>query len=95
MGWPRVLVAGGSIGGLTAAVSGPWLRVQQVAHAGTRFAPVAALEELLAGYGGAPLLAVDTRQLAARVAELPAVAEAKVEARLPNALSVTVTENGE
>ncbi|HET6379488.1 MAG TPA: FtsQ-type POTRA domain-containing protein, partial [candidate division Zixibacteria bacterium] len=72
--------------------AGPWLRVQQVGHSGARFTAHAALDELLAGYAGAPLLTVDTGELAARVAQLPAVAEARVETRLPNSLAVTVVE---
>ncbi|HEX2142353.1 MAG TPA: FtsQ-type POTRA domain-containing protein [Candidatus Limnocylindria bacterium] len=77
---------------MAAAVTGPWLRVEQVEHAGARFTPAAALDEMLAAYYGAALLAVDSRGLAERIAGLPAVERVEVSSRLPNALAVTVHE---
>jgi POTRA domain, FtsQ-type len=87
-----VLLAAALGSAMVAAVTGPWLRVEQVGHAGARFTPAAALDDMLAAYDGTPLLAVDSRDLAERIATLPAVERVEVSPRLPNALAVTVHE---
>jgi cell division protein FtsQ len=81
-----------ALGGGVALVHGPWLRVQQLAHAGTQFTPAAAVEEVIADYRGSPVLALDSEALADRLQALPAVASVRVEPLLPDRLSVTIEE---
>lgn len=81
-----------AIAGLVAGLSGPWLRVERIAYAGERFTSQQTLSAALAPANGAPLLALDAVGIAQQLRELPAVADARVEARLPNEVSVTVTE---
>jgi hypothetical protein len=81
-----------SLAGMIAALNGPWLRVEQVAYAGVQFTPPQQLAEVLAPAQGVPLLALDATGIAARLRGLPAVADAHVEALLPNAVKVSVTE---
>ncbi|HEX9634597.1 MAG TPA: FtsQ-type POTRA domain-containing protein [Candidatus Limnocylindria bacterium] len=73
-------------------VNGPWLRVERLAHAGERYTPAATLDKVLAAYRGLPLLAVDSRDIVARLRSLPAVASAEVSAVLPDELRVTIAE---
>lgn len=80
------------VGGLVSLVHGPWLRVAQVASAGERFTASHTLEALLAPYRGTPLLSLDSVSLEARLRQLPAVAEARVRAELPDRLSVEISE---
>ena len=80
------------VGGLVLLVNGPWLRVAQVAHAGERYTPAAALDEVLSAYLSRPVLALDSRDLQARLSALPAVAEVRVSASLPGTLQVEVVE---
>jgi hypothetical protein len=80
------------VAGLVALVNGPWLRVVQVAHAGERFTTAEELESVLTGYVSRPLLAVDSREVEARLRELPAVADVQVSARLPGTLAVEIVE---
>jgi len=80
------------VGGLVALVSGPWLRVARVAWAGERFTPPSQLQRALAPLDGSALLLVNAEATAARLERLPAVAEARVEAQLPNAVKVTIVE---
>jgi hypothetical protein len=82
-----LLVAGG-----VTLVNGPWLRVAAVGSAGARFTAAAELDSLLAPYDGVPLLTVDTSALVERLRSLPAVADARVQAQLPDRLSVAITE---
>jgi hypothetical protein len=81
-----------SLAGLVAALNGPWLRVEQVTYAGARFTSEQQLAGVLAPAQGVPLLALDATGIAARLRNLPAVADAHVDALLPNAVSVSVTE---
>ena len=80
------------VAGLVTLVNGPWLRVTRTAHAGERYTPPEQLQAVLTGYLGRPLLSIDSAEIAALLAELPAVAEANVSARLPNGLQVTIVE---
>lgn len=86
------LVTAALIAGLVALVNGPWLRVARVAWAGERFTPASQLQRTLAPLDGTALLMVDARGLAARLERLPAVADARVEAFLPDAVKVTIVE---
>jgi hypothetical protein len=87
-----VLLFAAVVGGLVTLVNGPWLRVTAVAHDGGRYTPAGQLDEILAGYGGAALLTVDSGAMRQRLVQLPAVADATVEMRLPGELRVSITE---
>lgn len=87
-----LLVFAALLGGTVTLVNGPWLRVAEVAHAGERYTPTADLDQILGAFRGAPLLTVDSGALADRIEELPAVQSARVEARLPGTLRVSVVE---
>lgn len=86
------LLAAALIGGLLALINGPWLRVARVAWAGERYTQASQLQRSLAALDGAALLTVDASGVAARLERLPAVAEARVEAVLPDAIKVTIVE---
>ncbi|HEX2221741.1 MAG TPA: FtsQ-type POTRA domain-containing protein, partial [Candidatus Limnocylindria bacterium] len=85
-------LAAATLAGLVALVSGPWLRVAGVGWRGERLTPSDAIADRLVPLHGAPLLAVDTTTLAARLETLPAVADARVRALLPGRVDVTLTE---
>jgi cell division protein FtsQ len=78
---------------LVALVSGPWLRVGELAWEGQRYTSDSELETALAPARGTSALAVDTGALAARVEELPAVADATVEVSLTGRIQATVVES--
>jgi hypothetical protein len=80
------------VAGLVALVNGPWLRVTRTAHAGERYTPADQLQAVLAAYLGRPLLGLDSGEIAARLADLPAIAEARVSASLPDGLQVAIIE---
>ena len=80
------------VGGLLALVNGPWLRVARVAWAGERYTEQHALERALAGLKGTALLTVDATGIAGRLERLPAVASARVEAVLPDAVRIRIVE---
>jgi cell division septal protein FtsQ len=88
-----VLGAAAGIAGLVALVSGPWLRVSDVAWEGDRYTPPRALELALADERGSALLAVDTTALGDRIEEIPSVVEARVAVHLTGALTATVVEH--
>jgi hypothetical protein len=87
-----ILLLATLVGGGLALVSGPWLRVDRVAHAGERYTAAATLDEILEGYRGEALLAIDSRAIAQRLRSLPAIARVEVSAVLPNQLQVTIAE---
>jgi hypothetical protein len=87
-----IVVMAGLVAGLTVLVNGPWLRVSHVAWAGQQYTPGYQLERILGRLRGTQLLRVDTAVLAADLAALPAIADARVEALLPDRLRVTITE---
>jgi hypothetical protein len=78
--------------GLVALLSGPWLRVTELGWDGQSHTPVAELEEALTGALGTSALAVDTVALAARIHELPSVADATVAVSLTGRVTATVVE---
>jgi cell division septal protein FtsQ len=80
------------VGGLLGLVNGPWLRVGRVVWAGERFTASSQLKGVLASLDGRALLTVDATALAARLARLPAVATATVEAVLPDTVRVRIKE---
>jgi len=79
-------------GGLLALINGPWLRVERVAWAGERYTGERTLQRAVSGLKGKPLLTVDATALAARLEQLPAVASARVEAVLPDAVRIHIVE---
>jgi cell division septal protein FtsQ len=80
------------VGGLLALINGPWLRVAQVAWAGERYTEARELDAALAGLDGTAILTVDASGIARELERLPAVAQARVEALLPDAVRVTIVE---
>lgn len=80
------------VAGFVTLVNGPWLRVSQVAAAGTHFTSRGTLDTLLDPYRGSSLLLLDSGALVDRLRALPAVADAAVAARLPDRLEVQLTE---
>lgn len=80
------------VGGLLALINGPWLRVAHVAWAGERFTSSSQLQRSLAALDGAALLTVDASGVATQLESLPAVAEARVEVVLPDAVRVDIVE---
>jgi cell division septal protein FtsQ len=86
------LLFAAAAGGLSALVNGPWLRVNAMTYAGERFTSTVALDQIMEGYRGVPLLTIDSDGLRHRLAELPAVADAQVDMRLPGELRVSITE---
>jgi hypothetical protein len=78
--------------GLVAGLNGPWLRVGSIVYAGEQYTTERQLAAVLAPAQGVPLLALDADGIAAELRRLPAVAEARVDAVLPNAVHVTVAE---
>jgi hypothetical protein len=87
-----VLLFAVAVGGLVTLVNGPWLRVNAVTHVGERYTSSLALDQIMEGYRGVPLLSIDSDVLRQRLAELPAVADAKVDMRLPGELRVSISE---
>jgi hypothetical protein len=86
------LLTAALVGGLLALINGPWLRVARVAWAGEHYTPAAELEHALASLDGAALLTVDATAVATELERLPAVAKARVDAILPDAVRVTIVE---
>lgn len=80
------------VAALVALINGPWLRVGDVAWAGEHFTPAEELAAALEPLRGQSLLTLDSAALEARLEVLPAVADARVEARLPHTVAVTVAE---
>jgi hypothetical protein len=78
--------------GLVALVNGPWLRITSVSHLGSRYTSPGALDDIVGSYRGTSVLGVDTAGLLARVRQLPAVAEARVDTALPGTLTLTISE---
>ena len=87
-----LLIFAATVGGLVAAVNGPWLRITTVAHAGQRYTSTQSMDAIMAGYRGQSLLGVDAKALQTRLTSLPAIADASVAMRLPGEMAVTITE---
>jgi cell division septal protein FtsQ len=81
-----------ALAAVVVALHGPWLRVGQVTYTGNVFTSPAEVDPLLDSLRDAPLLALDSRAISARLEELPAVAAAEVHPILPDRLEVTLTE---
>lgn len=93
--WGRLLAGLGlaaSVAALAGLAGGSWLRVGQITSDGARWTSASRLEEALEPLRGRPLLTLDRRAVEAALTALPAVAEARVEAYLPDRVEVTVTE---
>lgn len=86
------LAAALAVGGLVALLVGPWLRVTEVSWAGGTYTGDRDLERIVGSQRGANVLALDTAAVRARLAALPAVADASVRASLPGRLEVEITE---
>lgn len=98
---PRLPSAGRAIAGLLFAVllgalvvllNGPWLRVQHVAFAGQQLTAVEQLDAAVSSLHGASLLAVNSDAVLERLRSLPAVADARIEPRLLDAVEISVVE---
>jgi cell division septal protein FtsQ len=87
-----LLLAAMTIAGVVALVQGPWLRVERIEWAAASNASDVGMGDILQPIRGTSLLAVDGEGLAARLRQLPAVADARVESRFPNVVAVQVTE---
>jgi hypothetical protein len=86
------LAAAAAVAGLAVLLNGPWLRVGDVAWAGARYTPEAALAEVLEPQRGRSLLAVDTRAVRERLERMPSVASATVVASLTGRVEAVVEE---
>lgn len=87
-----MLLTAALVGGLLALINGPWLRVGRVAWAGEQYTEQRALERAVSGLAGTALLMVDGSGIAGRLERLPAVASARVEAVLPDAVRIRIVE---
>ena len=87
-----VLLTAALVGGLLALLNGPWLRVAHVAWGGDSYTDARELQRALSTLDGTALLTVDATRVARRLERLPAVARAKVEAVLPDAVRITIVE---
>lgn len=87
-----VVLTAALVGGLLVLINGPWLRVARVAWAGQHYTEARELQRTLSALDGMALLTVDATGVAARLERLPAVAGAKVEAVLPDAVRITIVE---
>lgn len=87
-----VVLTAALAGGLLALINGPWLRVQQIAWAGQHLTEERQIERAVSGLKGAALLTLDATALARKLQRLPAVASAKVDARLPGAVRIEIVE---
>lgn len=79
-------------GGLLVLINGPWLRVGRVAWAGDHYTERHTLERTVAGLMGSAMLTVDATAIAGRLERLPAVASARVEPVLPDAVRIRIVE---
>ena len=87
-----MLLTAALVGGLLALINGPWLRVARVAWAGEQYTQTRDLERTLSSLDGMALLTVDATGVARKLERLPAVARARVEAVLPDAVRITIVE---
>ncbi|HEX7172349.1 MAG TPA: FtsQ-type POTRA domain-containing protein [Candidatus Limnocylindria bacterium] len=86
------VAAAAAAAGLVALVNGPWLQVRTVAWEGGTYTLAADVDAVLADTRGRSVLAVDTRAVAARLEELPSVADAIVAASLTGEVRATLVE---
>jgi hypothetical protein len=78
--------------GLVALLNGPWLTVRDVAWEGERWTDPQEIERVLDDARGMSALAVDTRDLSARIERLPSVAAATVSASLTGGVEAAIVE---
>ncbi|MGI8872184.1 MAG: cell division protein FtsQ/DivIB [Candidatus Limnocylindria bacterium] len=90
LGAAAMLVAAVAV--LAALTAGPWLRVARASWQGERYTPTEQIAAAVQPATGHSLVTLDTAQLADRLRALPAVADARVDARLPDELRVEITE---
>lgn len=81
-----------TVAALAALAGGSWLRVADISTVGAALTPASRLEAALAPLRGRPLLTLDRHAVEDELAALPAIAEAHVEAFLPDRIEVSVTE---
>jgi cell division septal protein FtsQ len=92
----RLIAAVGAVAAaavLVALLSGPWLRVTDVAWAGQHYTDADDLRDVLAPQRGTSVLAIDTAALRVEIERMPSVAEATVTASLTGELAATVEES--
>ena len=82
-----------SLAALATLAGGSWLRVGEVDASGGTWTSVSRLEGVVEPLRGRPLLTLDRRAVEAELEALPGVAEARVEAYLPDRVEVTITES--
>ncbi|WP_278314901.1 cell division protein FtsQ/DivIB [Lolliginicoccus levis] len=87
-----MLVVGLLVGGFAVAWFSSLLSVRAVEVQTAPSVPEEAVREVIGVPAGTPLLQVDTHDVAARVAEIPKVAQARVSRVLPSTLRVEVVE---
>ena len=78
---------------LVALLSGPWLRVTDIAWAGQQYTDVDDLRDVLSPQRGTSVLAIDTAALRLQIERMPSVAQATVTASLTGELAATVEES--
>lgn len=88
-----VLGAAAVAAALVALVSGPWLRVADIAWDGGRYTPPAQVERAMEEERGRAILAVDTAAVRGRLEGLPAVVEARVSASLTGVVTASIVEH--
>lgn len=82
-----------SAAALVALFEGPWLRVTEVAFAGNEHTDAEVVNEILDAQLGTSLLAVQGREVAAALEDLPAVARAEVTAVTSGRLEARLIEH--
>jgi len=87
-----VLLLAAAAGGFVGLLNGPWLRVERVALAGQHYTDARLMEQILRPLHGRSTLGIDSRDVADRLAVLPAVATVSVETRLPGEVRVAIQE---
>ncbi len=81
-----------SVAAIMVLTGGSWLRIERIETGPTTYTPPSRLARALEPLRGHALLTLDRRAIEAQLTALPAVAEAHVEAYLPDRVTVTVTE---
>ncbi|MBD8507764.1 FtsQ-type POTRA domain-containing protein [Hoyosella sp. G463] len=87
-----ILVVGLLVGGFAVAWFSSLLSVRSIEVQAAPSVPEEAVRGVIGVPGGTPLLQVDTHDVAARVAGIPKVAEARVSRALPSTLRVEILE---
>jgi hypothetical protein len=85
-------LAGALVAVMLLLVNGPWLRISSVTWDGSRYVSGAAVAPILDPLKGTSLLLLDEASVAAELAQLPGVASATVEPRLPAGVAIELHE---